>query len=95
MFYYVYILANKSNSTIYTGVTNDLIRRVDEHRRHVIPDSFTARYNVDKLVSFEQTNDVGAAIQREKQIKSWNRARKNQLIESTNPEWRDLWEEVL
>ena len=95
MTYYVYILANSTNVTIYTGVTNDLIRRVYEHRHEADQQSFTARYKVHKLVYFEQTSDVLAALEREKQIKSWKRAKKNQLVESMNPTWRDLYPEIL
>ena len=95
MTYYVYILANSTNVTIYTGVTNDLIRRVYEHRHEADQQSFTARYKVHKLVYFEQTSDVRAALEREKQIKSWKRAKKNQLVESMNPTWRDLYPEIL
>ena len=95
MTYYVYILANATNVTIYTGVTNDLVRRVYEHRHEADPRSFTARYKVHKLVYFEQTTDVRAALEREKQIKSWKRAKKNQLVESMNPTWRDLYPEIL
>ncbi len=71
MNYYVYILANATNTTIYTGVTNDLYRRLEEHRSHVDSESFTARYDVTKLVYYEQTSDVKAALAREKQIKGW------------------------
>ena len=95
MTYYVYILANATNVTIYTGVTNDLVRRVYDHRHEADPRSFTARYKVHKLVYFEQTTDVRAALEREKQIKSWKRAKKNQLVESMNPVWRDLYPEIL
>ena len=95
MIYYVYILANNTNVTIYTGVTNDLIRRVYEHRHEADPQSFTARYKVHKLVYFEQTTDVRAALEREKQIKSWKKVKKNQLVESKNPTWRDLYPEIL
>ena len=94
MNYYVYILANKLNTVIYTGVTRDLIRRVYEHRHHLDPNSFTAKHNVTRLVFYEATTDVRAAIEREKQIKSWNRARKNRLVESMNPQWQDLWESI-
>ena len=90
MYYYVYILANRTNTTIYTGVTNDLFRRLEEHRSHADPNSFTSRYHVTKLVYYEQTTDAFSAIEREKQIKSWSRKRKNQLIESMNPNWEDL-----
>ena len=93
--YYVYILANDTNVAIYTGVTNDLIRRVYEHRQMLDRNSYTARYQIHKLVFFEETSDVYAAISREKQIKSWNRKRKNALIEASNPEWRDLYPELL
>ena len=95
MTYYVYILANATNVTIYTGVTNELVRRVYDHRHEADPRSFTARYKVHKLVYFEQTTDVRAALEREKQIKSWKRAKKNQLVESMNPVWRDLYPEIL
>ena len=95
MSYYVYILANSTNVTIYTGVTNDLVRRVYEHRHEADPKSFSARYKVHKLVYFEQTTDVRAALEREKQIKSWKRAKKNQLVESVNPAWRDMYPEIL
>lgn len=88
--YFVYILANATNTTIYTGVTNDLERRLWEHRNHVDKKGFTARYGVTKLVHYETTSDVTAAIEREKQIKSWSRKRKNQLISGGNPEWKDL-----
>ena len=91
MYYYVYILANATNVTIYIGVTSNLIRRIYEHRNHFDPESFTSRYNVHKLVYFEQTSDVRAALEREKQLKGWRRSKKNALIEATNPEWRDLY----
>ena len=90
MAYYIYILANTTNVAIYTGVTKDLIRRVYEHRHELNATSFTARYGIHKLVHFEETTDVRAAIEREKQIKSWKRAKKNQLITSSNPGWVDL-----
>ena len=94
MSYYVYILANDTNVTIYTGVTNDLLRRVYEHRNGFDPNGFTARDKVHKLVYFEDTSDVTAAIEREKQIKGWNRKRKNKLVESINPTWRDLYDDL-
>jgi len=93
--YYVYILANETNVSIYTGVTNDLIRRVYEHRNNLDPQSFTARYHIHKLVYFEETSDVYAAISREKQIKSWKRAKKNQVITEGNPLWEDLYPSLL
>jgi len=86
--FYVYILASPSR-TLYTGVTNDLARRVYEHKHKLTP-GFTAHYNVSELVYFEATPDVKAAIAREKQIKGWTRAKKVALIESTNPRWQDL-----
>ena len=95
MNYYVYILANATNVTIYTGVTNDLIRRVYEHKTHADPNSFTAKYDVNRLVYFEQTSDVRVALEREKQIKSWKRARKNALVETINPGWEDLYPTIV
>ena len=94
MAYYVYILSNRTGTTIYTGVTNDLIRRVWEHRHMSDADSFTAKYHVHKLVYYEETTDVYSALNREKQIKGWNRKRKNQLIETQNPHWEDLYAEI-
>ena len=95
MSYYVYIMTNKNRNVLYVGVTNDLIKRVFEHKHHLDKGSFTARYNVEKLVYFEMTSDVKAAIEREKQIKGWNRKRKNQLVESMNPVLKDLYEGLL
>ena len=95
MKYYVYILTNKHGTVLYTGVTNDLIRRVYEHKNHLIKDSFTAKYNVTKLVYFEEISDVRAAIEREKQIKSWSRDRKTDLIFHQNPKWLDLYSRLL
>ena len=95
MAYYVYILTNKHHTVLYTGVTRDLIRRVYEHKSHADPKSFTAKYKVTKLVYFEETRDVKAAIEREKQIKGWNRARKNKLVASKNPKWEDLYSQLL
>jgi putative endonuclease len=86
--YYVYIMTNRSH-TLYTGVTNDLERRVHEHKMKLVG-GFTARYNITKLVYFETTGDIESAIAREKQIKGWLRKKKIALIESVNPEWRDL-----
>ena len=90
----LYILANETNVTIYTGITNDLIRRVYEHKHSAAPDSFTSKYKINKLVYYEDTTDVRAAIAREKQIKSWNRKRKNELVEAKNPTWKDLYPEI-
>ena len=91
--YYVYILTNKSG-TLYTGVTNNLVRRVFEHKNQMV-DGFTKRYNLKYLVYYEATDDVHSAIAREKQIKGWLRAKKLQLINSLNPAWKDLSEEFL
>ena len=95
MEYYVYILSNKFNTTIYTGVTRDLVRRVYEHKHHADQNSFTAKYDITKLVYYESTSDVNAAIEREKQIKGWNRKRKNKLVESKNPSWAELYDSIL
>ena len=95
MQYYVYILSNAHRNVIYTGVTNDLVRRVYEHKNHLDKKSFTSRYNVENLVYFEVTSNIESAIEREKQIKGWNRKHKNKLIESKNPNWIDLYESVL
>ena len=95
MQYYVYILTNEHNTVLYTGITNDLMRRVYEHKNHLDKGSFTAQYNIEKLVYFEVTSNVKAAIEREKQIKGWNRKRKNKLIESKNPNWDDLYHAIL
>ena len=91
--YYVYILTNRTNVVLYTGVTNHLERRLWEHRNHIDPNSFTAKYQVYKLVYFETTSDVDAALNREKQIKSWSRKKKNQPIEAQNPDWKELFPE--
>lgn len=94
-YYYVYIMTNKNNTVLYTGVTNNLQRRVWEHKNKVNPRSFTVRYNICKLVYYECFEDVNAAIAREKQIKAGSRARKIALIESMNKERKDLsleWE---
>jgi putative endonuclease len=86
--YFVYIMTNRTG-TLYTGVTNDLLRRVAQHRSGMMK-GFTSRYNVTRLIFFEETADVHAALEREKQIKSWSRRRKLELIAAMNPEWRDL-----
>ena len=92
MNYYVYILTNKSDHVMYIGVTNNLERRVYEHKQELI-EGFTKRYHVNKLVYFETTTDVRSAIEHEKQLKGWLRSRKNALVERMNPEWRDLSED--
>lgn len=88
MKYYVYIMTNNSK-TLYTGVTNNLHRRVYEHKNKLI-EGFTKKYNITKLVYFEETDDVSSAIAREKQIKGWLRLKKIELIEEVNPKWLDL-----
>jgi len=88
--FYVYILASRIGGTLYIGVTNDLIRRVVEHRLKSVK-GFTKKYEVDRLVYFEQFDDVENAIRREKQLKKWNRAWKIRLIEEVNPNWDDLY----
>ena len=87
--YYVYILTNEYNNVMYIGVTNDLRRRVYEHKSGEI-EGLTKQYNVHKLVYFESGHDVKAAIAREKQLKGWKRERKNALVESVNPEWKEI-----
>jgi len=91
--YYVYILSNKRNGTLYIGVTNDLKRRVWEHKQKMV-EGFTKKYNVDRLVYYEQTEDIYAALQREKRLKKWNRKWKIDLIEKNNPQWKDLYYEI-
>jgi putative endonuclease len=90
----VYILASKRNGTLYTGVTSDLPGRVWQHKNKVI-EGFSEKYGVDKLVYFEMHERAESAIQREKQIKKWNRAWKLQLIEQENPLWRDRYDEIV
>ncbi len=90
--FYVYLLTNYNNKVMYVGMTNDLKRRVYEHKTKQLA-GFTEKYNVSKLVYFEETSDVHAAITREKEIKKWRREKKNQLVVTTNPEWKDLSEE--
>ena len=88
--YWVYILTNQHDTVLYTGVTSNLEARIQTHRDKQNPKAFTARYNVEKLVWCESTDDVGAAIEREKQIKAGSRAKKIALIKDMNPEWEDL-----
>jgi len=90
----VYLLASQRNGTLYVGVTSDLVKRIYEHREGLI-DGFTKRYDVKMLVWFELTNDIEAAIAREKQIKKWNRQWKLRLVDQSNPEWRDLYPEIV
>lgn len=94
MYYSVYMLTNKNNTVLYTGVTNNLKRRLYEHQHNLV-DGFTKKYNVHKLVYFDSTTDARSAIEREKQIKGWSRAKKNALINEFNPEWKDLTEDIM
>ena len=89
-FYWVYFMANARDTVLYVGVTNDIQRRVKEHKEHTDPHSFTARYNVDKLVWYEAHESIVEAIAREKQLKNWKRAWKDALINEMNPDWKDL-----
>ena len=86
--YYVYIMASQRKGTLYIGVTNNLVRRVDEHQKDLVP-GFTKKYNIKTLVYYEITNDIESALNREKYLKKWNRKWKIDLIESDNPEWKD------
>ncbi len=88
--YYVYILASQRNGTLYIGVTNDLIRRIWEHKQNLV-EGFTKKYNIHILVWFESTPNIESAIVREKQIKHWNRKWKLRIIEEKNPQWEDLY----
>ena len=90
---FVYILTNKHNTTLYTGVTNDLRRRIAEHKLH-INKGFTDRYNIENLIYYEICNDMTTAIHREKQLKKWHREWKEALINEFNPEWKDLAEDI-
>ena len=89
--YFVYIIASPTG-TLYTGMTNDLMKRVYQHKNKLV-EGFTKKYNVTRLAYYEETNDVSAAIDREKQIKGWRRSKKTDLIKSINPTWRDLAED--
>jgi putative endonuclease len=91
--YYVYMMANRRNGTLYTGVTNDLIRRAHEHRNG-LADGFTRKHRLTRLVWFEVHDEIRAAIEREKRIKRWHRAWKTALIEEANPDWRDLYDDI-
>ena len=87
---YIYFMTNSNNAVLYIGVTSNLERRVWEHKNDINPNSFTGKYKCHKLVCFEHTNDMKAAIAGEKQLKNWKREWKNKLIEKQNPEWADL-----
>jgi putative endonuclease len=92
--YYVYLLASKRNGTLYIGVISDLVKRVYEHKNNLV-DGFTKEYHVHKLVYYEVTDEINGAIIREKQIKKWKRAWKIELIEKNNPDWRDLYADLI
>ncbi len=94
MSYYVYILTNKRNGTLYIGVTNDLVRRVFEHKSDIV-DGFSCKYGVHHLVYYEQCDDVESAIEREKHLKKWRRGWKLSLITANNPQWHDLYNDLL
>ena len=94
MTYFVYLMASQKNGTLYAGVTNNLVRRVFEHKNDFV-EGFTRRYGVHTLVWFESTSSIEAAIQREKQLKNWKRAWKVALIERDNPDWNDLYDGLL
>ena len=94
MKYYVYILASKYNGTLYIGTTSNIVRRVWEHKNKSVS-GFSKKYNINKLVYFEQCLDAKSAISREKQIKKWNRVWKIKLIEKDNPEWDDLYNTII
>jgi len=93
MSFWVYILASRPGGTLYTGVTNDLVRRTYQHRNGMV-EGFTRQYGVKRLVYFEQYDDPGRAIQREKNLKHWSREWKIDLIVASNPHWRDLYDEI-
>jgi len=92
--YFIYILASKRNGTLYIGVTSNLLKRVDQHKHNLV-EGFTAKYNVHQLVYYERYQDVNAALIWEKRMKKWNRKWKIDLIEKTNPEWKDLFDELM
>ena len=91
--YYIYLLTNKHNNVLYTGVTNDLIRRIYEHKNK-LNKGFTKKYNADHLVYYELYIDIAHAIAREKQIKGWSRKKKNEMVSQFNSQWNDLYEEI-
>ncbi|HCH70431.1 MAG TPA: endonuclease [Colwellia sp.] len=90
----VYILASKKNGTLYIGVTSDIVKRTWQHKNHVVS-GFTEQHQVNRLVYFEQFDDMENAIMREKTLKKWQRAWKIRLIEKTNPDWLDLYDEII
>ncbi|HHN66076.1 MAG TPA: GIY-YIG nuclease family protein [Nitrospirae bacterium] len=93
-YYYVYILSNKKRGTLYIGVTSDIVKRVYEHKNKLV-EGFTKKYSVDRLVYYEITRDINIAIRREKQLKKWKRVWKLELIEKNNPDWKDLYYDLI
>ena len=87
---YVYIMTNKNKTTLYIGVTNNLCRRIYEHKNHLIKNAFTAKYNLEYCIYFEEFQYFDLAIQREKELKKWNRQKKEALINKKNPEWKEI-----
>ena len=92
---FIYILTNKNHTTLYVGVTSHIVQRINQHRDKYFPKSFSAKYNLDKLVYYEAFQEIGDAIGREKQIKGGSRQKKLDLINSKNPEWKDLYDEIV
>ncbi len=91
---YIYIMTNKNNTVLYTGVTSNLLKRIADHKEHLHPKSFTAKYNLVKLVYYEEFSDIQTAIVREKQIKAGSRKKKLDLINKKNPHWEDLYDSI-
>lgn len=92
---FTYILTNKNNTTLYVGVTSHIVQRINQHKDKIFPESFSAKYNLNKLVYYEAFQEIGDAIGREKQIKGGSRQKKLDLINSKNPEWKDLYDEIV
>ncbi|HLK31397.1 MAG TPA: GIY-YIG nuclease family protein [Puia sp.] len=90
----VYIMTNKNKTTLYIGVTSNFLARVQQHQNHFLKESFTDKYNLEYLVYYENFSSIEEAIAREKEIKKWRREKKEKLINSTNPDWKDLWHEI-
>ena len=92
---FIYILTNKKNITLYVGVTSHIVQRINQHKDKIFPESFSAKYNLNKLVYYEAFQEIGDAIGREKQIKGGSRQKKLDLINSKNPDWYDLYDEIV
>ncbi len=93
--WFVYILASRRNGTLYIGTTNSLLKRIDQHRQSWSPNSFTSKYNITRLVYYEVHSSSGVAVRRERRLKKWNRLWKMKLIETVNPEWKDLYPDII